>query len=120
MPVDPHAISLQDAIALTTRWRQNMPSGAIKAARFDRIAFDTLLAQPGCAGVRIYLGMNDDHGWTYVMVGTDGNGKDIVSAAGRSGVANDGGDGGYIAEEPEPCPPNCDTDSPLDGGAVPR
>ncbi len=44
MPNDPHAISLDDAIALTARSRANMPKGAIKGACFDSIAFTSLRA----------------------------------------------------------------------------
>ncbi len=59
MAVDPHAIPVQDAAVLTARWRKNMrgEKGGFNGAQFDRIALDKLLAQPGCAGIRIYMGM---------------------------------------------------------------
>lgn len=116
MPDDPHAIPLADAIVLTARWRQHMPAGAIKGASFERVAFDTLLNQSGCAGIRIYLGMKGDLSWTYVMVGIDANGKDLVGAASGAAPADDGG---AVEEQSVGCPPYCDTDSPLNG-SVPR
>jgi hypothetical protein len=114
MPNDPHAISLNDAIALTARWRGNMPAGAIRGARFETVAFTNLLAQPGCAGIRIYLGMNDDMSWTYVMVAVDAKGSDIISANARANGQN--ADGSGLEEMPPPCPPDCDVSSPLNGG----
>ncbi len=113
MPNDPHAISLDDAIALTARWRANMPAGAIKGARFETIALANLLAQPGCAGIRIYLGMKDDMSWTYVMVAVDAQGADIIPANARADGQN--ADGSGLENLPPPCPPFCDVLSPLNG-----
>lgn len=118
MADNPHSISLKDAAALTARWRQNMSPGGFKAARFDRIAFDTLLAQPGCAGIRIYMGMHEEQledfsNWTYVMIATDTSGKDIIGQGLQSGA--DAGDGNP-QQLPDGCPPFCDPDSPLNDG----
>ena len=125
MADNPHSIALKDAAVLTARWRQNMPAGGFKAARFDRIAFDTLLAQPGCAGIRIYMAMQQQGTtpnpslWTYVMIGTDANGNDMTGSAGASGGAKaDAGDGDP-QELAWPCPPNCDITSPLNGDGPP-
>lgn len=118
MAIDPHAISLQNAAALTARWRKNRPPGALHGARFDRIAFDTLLSQPGCEGIRIYLGLelpgakDDPSHWTFVLVGTDADGNDMVGAG--DAVTADGAlaDGG-TEENPFQCPPYCGAPSPL-------
>lgn len=120
MADDPHYISPQDAAVLTSRWRKEMPDGAFHGARFDRIAFDNLLSQPGCAGIRIYMGMelpgakDTPSRWTYVLVGTDAKGNDMVA---RGSAMADGdsaeGDGGGTEEWPLPCPPLCDVSSPL-------
>jgi len=125
MADNPHSIPLKDAIALTARWRQDMPEGGFKAARFDRIAFDTLLAQPGCAGIRIYMGMNvpgeSKHPslWNFVMIGTDANGNDIIGTGGAAGAAESGEGDGDPQELSEPCPPWCDPNSPLNGDVPP-
>jgi hypothetical protein len=120
MAIDPHYISLQDAAALTARWRQTPPPGALNGGRFDRIAFDNLLAQPGCAGIRIYMGLElpgtnkNPSLWTFVLVGTDANGNDMVSAGGAltpRGAAD--GSGGGTEENPFQCPPSCGSQSPL-------
>jgi len=127
MAVDPHSIPVKDAAILTERWRKNMPDGAIKAGRFDRIAFDKLLAQPGCTGIRIYLGMKtrdqtkDPSLWTLVLVGTDEQGNDMVAplaavaAVKKMAVTSAADSGGDTEEDPLLCPPLCDPNSPLNG-----
>ncbi len=110
MPDDPHFITPHDAAQLTARWRDSQPAGALNAGQFDRIAFDTLLGQPGCAGIRIYLGLKPDDGntgesrWTFVLVGTDANGDDMLA------------NGGGTEEQPLPCPPFCSQSNSLNGG----
>ena len=119
MPNDPHAISLAEAIDLTTRWRGNMPKGAIKGARYDRIAFDKLLAAPGCAGIRIYFGMKADTSWNLVLVATDASGNDLLPTGNARGAPADGDDDPPIEEQGNICPPLCDDGSPLNGGTPP-
>jgi hypothetical protein len=120
MAVDPHYISPQDAATLTARWRKNVPAGAFNGGRFDRIAFDNLLSQPGCAGIRIYMGMelpgakNNPSLWTFVLVGTDANGNDMVAATGTvTAGGSSADDGGGTEENPVTCPPTCGAPSPL-------
>lgn len=108
MPTDPHAIDLAAAAALTSRWRAQHP-GAIKAGRFERGAFDRLFAHPEADGIRIYLGEKPDGSWTFVMVATTSAGQDILPDAGTTPEASG------LAEEAHPCPPDCDSDSPLFG-----
>ncbi len=75
-----HSIPMPEAAALTLRWRRNTPAGGFQAARFDRDILDSILVQPGCQGMRIYMGLhdpndpahqNDKSMWTFVIVGTD-------------------------------------------------
>lgn len=120
MANDPHYISLQDAVALTARWRQNLPPSSLNAGRFDRIALDNLLSQPGCAGIRIYMGMdlpgsnNNPSLWTFVLVGTDASGNDMVGTQGASSPRGAmAGSGGDTEEHPYVCPPDCGAPSPL-------
>ncbi len=111
---DRHTISVPDAAALTARWGKSHPD-AMRAARFDRVAFDRLLTRAGVEGIRIYLGMQPGGEWTYVMVATDENGKDIVGD-----VADDTGTAGTgVGEQAYPCPPDCDCSSPLNGDCPP-
>jgi hypothetical protein len=127
MADNPHTISLKDAAILTARWRENMPPGGFKAGRFDRIAFDTLLGNPECAGIRIYMGMSlpgateNPSLWNFVMIGTDAEGNDITG----SGTASRGADGDAGEADGDPqemstvCPPYCSLTGPLNGGDTP-
>ncbi|HET9064916.1 MAG TPA: hypothetical protein VFN22_03740 [Gemmatimonadales bacterium] len=101
MPKDRHAISLAAATRLTTTFRTKHPDAA-RCWGFDRSAFHRILGQPGCEGIRIYLGQKQDGTVTPVMVGYDAKGRDLAK--------------GEIAEEAGPCPPYCDDRSPLHGG----
>jgi len=96
-----HKISLKDATELTKRHRKEAPAAG-HAEFFHREAFDTLLAQPGCAGIRIYHGKGTKGEHHSVMVGVDASGADMVSAG--------------IMQQGAPCPPFCDTESPLKRG----
>lgn len=116
MKSENHSIELGRAVELTTRWRERHPQ-EIKGGWFDRAAFDRLLAQQGVAGIRIYLGEKDDGSWTYVMVATTGDGKDIIPALSKN---LESGEGTGIEEEAIPCPPLCDCESPLNGECPPQ
>lgn len=97
-----HAITLDQAKALVKRQREHQ--SAIRGSDpqcefFGRAALERILAQPGCAGIRIYHGRNDKGQHTLVLVGADGTGSDQLD--------------GTIAEEGLPCPPACDDRSTL-------
>jgi hypothetical protein len=118
MANDPHRISVKDAAALTLRWRRNRPPDSINGARFDRVTFDRLLSQPGCEGIRIYLGLHDPADpsvpkgqsmWTYVIIGTDAQGNDIIPP--QSAMTDEGG--GDPGQNPVLCPPSCGEPDPL-------
>src|SRR5690606_9203809 len=98
---DKHWIDLEPATKLTAQWRNKHPDSP-KAMGFSRAAFERILKQPDCEGIRIYYALKDDGQWTLVMVGTDANGSDMAN--------------GEIAEEAMPCPPDCDPRSPFAGG----
>jgi len=119
MATSPHQIPVSDAAALTLRWRRNRPTGGFNGGRFDRVAFDEILAQQGCAGVRIYMALHDPadptHSnepslWTFVLVGTDAQGNDITTIPATGGSLNADGNTG---QNPYPCPPTCGGPGPL-------
>jgi hypothetical protein len=95
MPREPrdHHIPLQAAAALTRRFGQGATKGAVFAQLFGREALEELLAQPGCAGVRIYYGLKDGGEPAVVRVGVDPADRDLTNGA--------------ILEEAYPCPPFC-------------
>jgi hypothetical protein len=43
-----------------------------------RNIIEKILAQPGCAGIRFYYGLNEEGQKTLVYVGMDADGKDLV------------------------------------------
>jgi hypothetical protein len=69
----------------------------LKAGAFTREIIDEILAQAGCAGLRIYLGRTDAGEETLMLVGTDADGNDLAN--------------GTIADHLYPCPPFCGGDS---------
>lgn len=111
-----HAISLERAIQMTTRYREQKekilnPEFAERnllplAETFDRAAIDKLLSQPGCTGVRIYFGMNEELQVRAVIVGVNDKNEDILPA-------DSGSIDGEIVEDGRLCPPNCSPNSPL-------
>ncbi len=96
-----HAISLADAVAMTSRARE---AGTLskQAWWFDRAILDEMMAQPDAQGVRIYLGLKEDGEPTLVITATDRDRQDIFT--------------GTLAEFAWPCPPGCDAKSPLHTG----
>ena len=97
-----HAITLDEAKARVRRQREHQ--SAIRGSDpqcefFGREVLDRILAQPGCAGIRIYHGRNDKGQHALVLVGTDASGGDQLD--------------GTIAEKGRPCPPYCDAQSTL-------
>jgi hypothetical protein len=82
-----HSISLDRLNELTARYDRNKTkilkdefhdNGTLPTCEtFDRAAFDQLLAQEGCVGIRIYYGMDEDLNIKLVVVGVDENDQDI-------------------------------------------
>ena len=105
-------ISLQDAIDMTTTFRDEKENILIQSLRgqnilpicetFGRSAFDTLLAQTGCEGIRVYFSMDSSLKVKLVIVGVDGNKADILTTSNEK-----------IAEDGQRCPDICPPDSPL-------
>lgn len=92
-PTRDHAIPLAAAVALTKRYRQGARKGAQLATMFPRSVFEALLAQTGCAGIRIYNGQAEDGAEQSILVGVDAEGNDMTSAT--------------LFEFGLPCPPYC-------------
>ena len=93
---------LDEATKLTARHRKGSAGGG-NAEFFHREAFEQLLAQPGCAGIRIYHGKGEQGEHHSVMVGVDADGADMVK--------------GGVMQQSYPCPPYCDAASPLVHGS---
>lgn len=114
-----HLISLKQAKEMTALYR-NEKENILKpefqgknvlltCETFDRSAFDEVLAQSKCAGVRIYFGMNADLTIKVIVVGVDSENKDILPTNTTAAITSGGG---IIVEEGRPCPDFC-PDPPL-------
>ena len=119
-------ISLETAVEMITLYRSEREAILLPEMRgkdilffsesFERSTFDTLLAEPGAAGLRFYLGMTPNLWVRLIAVATDSNGNDILPAAGTAFVATGDPGGGNIAEQGIRCPTNCPTGGGLGGG----
>ena len=99
MTTNPHIIPLSQAAQMTHAY-QNAPQyqGNTISGMIDANAYQLLLAQPGCVGVRTYFAL-DQGTLTIVVVGVDNDGNDIA--------------GGIILDGALACPPKCPANSPL-------
>ena len=89
-PAGDHKVTIGEARDLVDRRRRaaEQPAGA-----FKREAFERILNQTGCAGIRIYYGMHPDGQPALVLVGVDQYGEEMLD--------------GELAEKNYPCPPFC-------------
>jgi hypothetical protein len=88
-----HRIDLVSAMKLIKNYRTNPKASMLKGGMLGRSAFDKILAQEGCAGIRYYYAQNDTGMQVLVLVGVDAKGEDIQTGA--------------IMERIYPCPPFC-------------
>jgi hypothetical protein len=96
MPLPPtrdHRVTLGYASALTRRHREAASKDAERGSLFHAKAVEELLAQAGCAALRIYHGRNADGSPALVLIGVDADGDDMTE--------------GIILEWNYPCPPFC-------------
>ncbi|HEX5180882.1 MAG TPA: hypothetical protein VFW04_16245 [Gemmatimonadaceae bacterium] len=88
-----HGISLDVAKQLVQNHHRTAPAGSERCGYFAREAFDEILAQPGCAGLRFYHGRDASGKATLVFIGVTGEHVDMLD--------------GPVIENHLPCPPNC-------------
>lgn len=114
-----HFISLEEAITMTARYRQNRlailgstyQTGDILALSetFEREAIDVLLAKTGCTRLRIYYGMDENLKVHAVLVAADANNADILPVTNMLNEEEDES----IAERGLRCPDVCPEPSDL-------
>jgi hypothetical protein len=128
-----HFISIEQAIRMTTTFRENKESILLpqykgldilpNAETFDRAAFDSVLAQTGCEKLRIYYGMDTELKVHAIIVGVNAENTDMLPGTALTAedgfvLASESGDTlmgepeGVIIETGQRCPPDCTT-SPL-------
>lgn len=121
-----HEISLEQAIEMTKRYRQERETILSKeyagkdllpfSETFSRDAFDSLLQQEGCASIRLYLGMDTDLRVHAIFVGVNERDEDILPAIQQSvgAMVAMAETQGKVIEQGIICPPTCPTTtSPL-------
>jgi hypothetical protein len=99
-----HEISLADAKMFIQNHQKSLleqksKTPQIQGGTFDRGAIDKILAQSGCASLRIYYGRDENGKPNLVLVGVDKDGKDMTKLS--------------IMERSADCPPWCDATSEL-------
>ena len=100
MPTNQHIISLNEATTMTHAYQNAQQfQGLTKACLIDNNAYQQLMTQAGCEGVRTYFALNDTGVLTIVVVGVDANGNDMTT--------------GVILNHALDCPQVCPINSPL-------
>lgn len=96
-----HRISLDEASKCTSTYRKlyGAGPGALVTGVYSREAFDAILGQSGCQGIRYYGAVRPDGTPTLVFVGTDKEGNDLYQ--------------GVLIDLHWPCPPVCGAANPL-------
>jgi len=117
-PKGVHSITLADAIAMTTLYRNNrisilkpeLATSDVLALNetFNKEDVMQMISEPGCVAMRIYYGMTPDLQVHAILVGVDENNEDILPAAMKRID-----DYAQILEEATRCPYNCPPSSPL-------
>ena len=107
-------ISLQDAAAMTATYRQDRETILADAYKnqnilakcetFDRDVFDSVLAQSGCVGIRVYYGMDGNSRVHAIIVGVNSSDEDIIFP---------NTDNSLIIEQGVRCPVDCPPASDL-------
>lgn len=105
-----HEISLQDAIDMTTRYKNNQPVNMALSETIEAAAIQKLLATPGCKSLRIYYGRKESNDIHAILVAVDSSNKDILPSGNSLDPEEDEP---IILEDLYRCPPVCDEESPL-------
>ena len=118
-PANGHFISLTQASEMTARYRENIEivldpayknqSIFAQSETFNREAFDEVLSKEGCAGLRIYYGMDEELKVHAIIVGADQGNNDILPETLQNALMVDNS----IIEEGQRCPSLCPPPSPL-------
>lgn len=114
-----HFISLRTGIDMTTLYRAEKENvlepdmrnknTLVKCETFDRAAFDALLAQSGCTGIRVYYGMEDGLKVRSLFVGVNADNEDMLPSDPDIISIDDNS----IVEVGTTCPDFCPPPSPL-------
>jgi hypothetical protein len=93
---EPHEIDAATARTYIRSWRERAAPGHTRGGFFGREVLVKMLAQPACAGLRIYHARHEKGHDTFVVVAADADGRDLWQ--------------GTVAENMLTCPPYCPAD----------
>lgn len=105
-----HEISLQEAIAMTTLYRNNKPSNFPICETFDVDSITKLISTEGCKFLRIYYGMKEDMEADAILVAVNADEEDILPSS--NDITSDTNNI-ILVEDGIRCPPDCPPSSPL-------
>lgn len=107
-----HSISLEEAVTLTTRFRESRPQDVAICETLDKESVRKMLTVDGAEKLRIYHGRRENGEITAVLVAADVNGNDILPSASDSKQVWDD-DEALILDDTIRCPELCPPPSPL-------
>ena len=122
-----HSVTLARVKELKSQYKKNKQKILKKEYRdsallpicetFDRAAFDQLLAQPGCVGIRIYFGMDEEMNVKLIVVGVNEKDEDIRPVITENSIqtfASSFDEPVFAFSDAQRCPPDCPTPPPPD------
>jgi hypothetical protein len=92
-PESEHRITLERAKEFVRNHERTLEPGGERCGYFSRAILDQILAHPECAGIRFYHGRDAKGKYALVLVGVTKEKVDLVD--------------GPIADNHQPCPPDC-------------
>lgn len=105
---------MQQAIDMTSLYRQNRPANFPVCETFNKSAVLELLNNPEAVFLRLYYGMSGDYAVHAILVAADADGEDMLPAAGGNDVlASESQEENVILEDGFRCPQYCPPASPL-------
>lgn len=100
MSQNQHIITLSEAETMTHAYQNATQfQGLTVACCMDNAAYQEVMVQPECVGIRTYFALNEQGKLTVVVVGIDNNGDDLTN--------------GVLLNKAYGCPAECPTNSPL-------
>ncbi len=91
-----HKVTREEAAEMVhAHSRKPVHAGELKSVLFGRKAFERILEQKDCKGIRIYMGRHGNGMPTMVMIGVDEHGQDLPHPDTQ------------CSENTRPCPPFC-------------
>ena len=97
-----NTITLATAQNWAAKWQSN-PDHKIKAFLIPKEDITQLFEYEGVCDVRTYIGIDENGIHKLMIVGTDAAGNDLIDDQNKQ----------YIYDFTQPCPPLCDSKSPL-------